>query len=210
MNTIKNYKIALWNSIQKLFKSKGDSLLLLTKMALVVGAVAGSGTSLHAQSSVKVKSVKVLDLPEIKTYEYLPQVVQDMPLELQYFNGKESVTTSFGKLKENFVQLFFWDASYPEHYTDLKRIYDYREAMGLHSNVILVVSKMDKATLEKVKLTLERFKKEFDVKMDIACIIGNPNLDKLFRLAAFPKYAQINKDAVFYSEMSVEDMFKSF
>lgn len=209
MKSIKIYKIALWTSVQKLFKSGGDSLLLLTKMALVVGAVAGSGTSLLAQSSLKVKSVKILDLPEIKTYEYLPQVVQDMPLELQYFNGKESVTTSFGKLKENFVQMFFWDASYPEHYTDLKRIFDYGEEMGAHSTFILVVSKSDQATLDGVKAACARFKKEFEVDMDMAFVVGNPNLDKLFKLAVFPKYVQINKDAVFVSEKSAVEVIKN-
>lgn len=210
MKRIEIYKIALWDSIQKLFKSGGDSILLMSKVLLVVVTVAASGTSLLAQAKVTVKPVKLLDLPEIKPNEHLPQVVQDMPLEFQYFNGDKNKTSTFREMNKNFVQLFFWDASYPAHYTDLKRIYDYREAMGRHSNVILVISKHDQETLEKVKSTLEKYKKEFDVKMDIACIIGNQNLDKLFRVGAFPKYAQINKDSVYYSEMSVDAMFKSF
>ncbi|AIM37241.1 hypothetical protein KO02_11480 [Sphingobacterium sp. ML3W] len=208
MNTIKNYKIALWTSVQKLFKSGGDSLLLLSKVLLAVATLAVSGTSLLAQSSIEIKPVKLLDLPEIKTYEYLPQVVQDMPLELQYFNGKEPVTTSFGALKENFVQLFFWDTSYPEHYADLKRIFEYGEEMGAQSTFMLVVSKSDQATLDGIKADLDRFKKELEVDMDIAFVIGNPNLDKLFKMDVFPKYVQINKDAVFLPEQAAVDLFK--
>ncbi|AIM39009.1 hypothetical protein KO02_21660 [Sphingobacterium sp. ML3W] len=210
MNTIKIYISSVWAKVQKLFKSGGEGFLLVGKVLVVAAIITVNIHSVRAQSKVEVKPVKLLDLPEIKPYEPLPYVVQDMPLELQYFNGDNNKTSTFREMNKNYVQLFFWDASYPEHYTDLKRIYDYREAMGRHSNVILVISKTDKATLEKVKLTLERFKKEFDVKMDIACIIGNPNLDKLFRVGAFPKYAQVNKDAVYYSEMSVDAMFKSF
>lgn len=178
-------------------------------MVLVVVTVAVSATSLLAQSNIKVRPVKLLELSELKKFQPLPEVVQHMPLELQYFNGKESVTTSFGKLKENFVQLFFWDASYPEHYSDLKNIFDYGEKMGTHSTFILIISKTDQATLDGVKAACERFKKEFEVDMDIAFIIGNPNLDKLFKLDVFPKYVQFNKDAVFVSEMSVVDLFKS-
>lgn len=209
MKTNHIYEITLWRYLQKLFKSKGDSLLLISTMLLTVIIVAVNVGSLSAQSkNKKGTTVKVLDLPELKQYEYLPDVVQDMPLELQYFNGKPSVKTSFRDLRENFVQLFFWDASYADHLTDLKKIYDYKEEMGNMSTFILVISKKDKATLDNVKATLDRFNKEFQIDTDIACVIGNTNLDQIFKVNAFPKYVQINKDAVFVSEKAAEELFK--
>lgn len=210
MNTYQIYINSVWRKIQKLFRSKGESLLMISTTVLTVIIVAVNAGSLSAQSKITVKPVKLLELPEVKRLQPLPDVVQDMPLELQYFNGDKNTTSTFREMNKNYVQLFFWDASYPAHYTDLKRIYDYREAMGPYSNVILVISKHDQETLEKVKSILEKYKKEFSVNMDIACVIGNPNLDKLFKIDVFPKYAQINKDAIFYSEMSVDAMFKSF
>lgn len=208
MKTNHIYEITLWKYLQKLFKSKGDSLLLISTIVLTVIIVAVNAGSLSAQSKDKKGTVKIQDLPEIKQYEYLPDAVQDMPLELQYFNGKPTVRTSFRDLSENFVQLFFWDTSYPGHYTDLKKIFEYKEEMGNMSTFILVISKKDKATLNNVKTTLDRFNKEFQIDTDIACVIGNTNLDQIFKVNAFPKYVQINKDAVFVSEKAAEELFK--
>ncbi|WP_400261921.1 hypothetical protein ACFX5U_20430 [Sphingobacterium sp. SG20118] len=209
MNTIKIYKIALWSCLQKLFKSSGEGFLLVGKVLMLILLGLVQLDNVTAQSKVEVKPVKLLDLPEVKRLQPLPDAVQDMPLELQYFNGDKNSTTTFRAMNKNYVQLFFWDTSYPEHYTDLKKIYDYREAMGPYSNVILVISKYDQETLEKVKATLEKYTKEFSVNMDMACVIGNPNLDKLFKLDVFPKYIQIDKDAVFAADLTVDQMFKS-
>lgn len=213
---MKSYKIyhiskaVLWNYLQKLFRSKGDSVLMFSKMLLMATVIIANINILSAQTKSKPSSVThAKQLPEIKQYEYLPDAVQDMPLELQYFDGKAKVMSSFRKLSENFVQLFFWDASYADHLTDLKKIYDYKEEMGASSTFILVISKHDKGTMARIASALERFKKEYQVDMDIASIIGNTNLDKLFKAPVFPKYVQINPKAVFVTESSLAELLKN-
>lgn len=209
MNTINIYIRSVWTKLQKLFKSGGEGFLLVGKVSVLILLVLVQVDNVTAQSKVIVKPVEQLDLHELKKFEVMPDAVQDMPLEFQYFNGKPNVTTSFRALKENFVQLFFWDTSYSEHYTDLKKIYDYKEEMSVFSTFFLVISKSDKATLDQVMTTCARFKREFLVDMDIACVIGNSNLDKLFKVPVFPKYVQINKDAVFVDEITVDNVFKN-
>lgn len=213
---MKSYKIyhisktVLWNYLQKLFRSKGDSVLMFNKMLLMATVIIANINILSAQTKSKPSSAAhAKQLPEIKQYEYLPDAVQDMPLELQYFDGKAKVMSSFRKLSENFVQLFFWDASYVDHLTDLKKIYDYKEEMGASSTFILVISKHDKGTMARIASALERFKKEYQVDMDIASIIGNTNLDKLFKVPVFPKYVQINPKAVFVTESSLAELLKN-
>ncbi|MCS3557429.1 MULTISPECIES: hypothetical protein [unclassified Sphingobacterium] len=213
---MKSYKIyhiskaVLWNYLQKLFRSKGDSILMFNKMLLMVTVIIAQINLSSAQTkSNHSVATKTKQIPEIKQYEYLPDAVQDMPLELQYFDGKAKVMSSFRKLSENFVQLFFWDASYADHLTDLKKIYDYKEEMGASSTFILVISKHDKGTMARIASALERFKKEYRVDMDIASIIGNTNLDKLFKVPVFPKYVQINPKAVFVTESSLAELLKN-
>lgn len=209
MKTEKIYNNTLWNYLQKLFRSKGDSILVAGKVILVL-ALLIMHFNLAAQTSKKdgIKT-ELKELPEIKRWDVLPDAVQDMPLELQYFDGKANVMSAFRKLSENFVQLFFWDASYADHLTDLKQIYDYKERMGASSTFILVISKQDKETLEKVTSAVESFKKEYQVDMDIPCIIGNTNLDQLFKVPVFPKYVQINPKAVFVNENSLAELLKN-
>jgi len=192
MKSYKIYKISkavLWNYLQKLFRSKGDSVLMISKMLLMVTVLIAQINLSSAQTNNKeVSKTEMKSLPEIKKWDVLPDAVQDMPLELQNFDGKAKVMSSFRKLSEHFVQLFFWDASYADHLTDLKKIYDYKERMGASSTFIIVISKRDKSTMARVASALERFKKEYQVDMDIACIIGNKNLDQLFKAPVFPKY----------------------
>ncbi|MEN5054034.1 hypothetical protein [Sphingobacterium kitahiroshimense] len=213
---MKSYKIhhiskaVLWNYLQKLFRSKGDNVLMSSKMMLMATVIIAQINLLSAQTKSKHSvATQTKQIPEIKQYEYLPDAVQDMPLELQYFDGKAKVMSSFRKLSENFVQLFFWDASYADHLTDLKKIYDYKEEMGASSTFILVISKHDKGTMARIASALERFKKEYQVDMDIASIIGNTNLDKLFEAPVFPKYVQINPKAVFVTESSLAELLKN-
>nr|WP_315402001.1 hypothetical protein [uncultured Sphingobacterium sp.] len=202
MKTNHIYETTLWGYLQKVFKSKGDSLLLISTMLLTVIIVAVNVGSISAQSKNK-ENTEFMSIPEIKKWDVLPDAVQDMSLELQYFDGKAKVMSSFRKLSENFVQLFFWNASYADHLTDLKKIYDYKEKMGASSTFIIVISKHDKASMARVASALERFKKEYQVDMDIACIIGNTNLDQIFKAPVFPKYVQINAKAVFADESSL-------
>lgn len=210
MKTYNIYKTTIWNYLQKLFRSKGDSILVAGKIVLVSALIIVHFNLSSAQTKDKhIGATITKQLPEIKQYEYLPDAVQDMPLELQYFNGKPRVISSFRKLNENFVQLFFWDASYADHLTDLKKIYDYKEEMGASSTFILVISKHDKGTMARIASALERFKKEYQVDMDIASIIGNTNLDKLFEAPVFPKYVQINPKAVFVAESSLAELLKN-
>lgn len=210
MKTFKIYKTTLWNYLQKLFRSKGESMLLVGKIILALVIVIVHSNELYAQTKNKqANAADINQLPLIKKFEYLPDVVQDMPLELQYFDGKAKVMSSFRNLNENFVQLFFWDASYADHLTDLKKIYDYKERMGASSTFIIVISKKDKATSAQVRAALERFKQQYQVDMDIACIIGNTSLDQLFKASVFPKYVQINPKAVFANESSLAELFKN-
>lgn len=199
-----------WNYLQKLFRSKGDSVLMFSKMLLMVTVIIAQINLSCAQNNDKRSiTTNTQQLPELKQYEYLPDAVQDMPLELQYLNGKPKVMSSFRKLSKDHVQLFFWDASYAGHLTDLKKIYDYKEEMGASSTFILVISKQDNGTMASIASALERFKKEYEVDMDIACIIGNSNLDQLFKAPVFPKYVQINPKAVFVTESSLTELLKN-
>ena len=210
MKTFKIYKTTLWNYLQKLFRSKGESMLLVGKIILALVIMIVHSNELSAQTKNKqANAADTNQLPLIKKFEYLPDVVQDMPLELQYFDGKAKVMSSFRNLNENFVQLFFWDASYADHLTDLKKIYDYKERMGTSSTFIIVISKKDKETSAQLRAALERFKQQYQVDMDIACIIGNTNLDQLFKAPVFPKYVQINPKAVFANESSLAELFKN-
>ena len=213
---MKSYKIyhiskaVLWNYLEKLFRSKGNRVLVLSKMLpMVVLMIMQINLSSGQTKHKHLGNVNTKQLPEIKQYEYLPDAVQDMPLELQYFDGKAKVMSSFRKLSKDHVQLFFWDASYADHLTDLKKIYDYKEEMGASSTFIIVINKQDKATMARVASALERFKKEYQVDMDIASVIGNTNLDKLFKVPVFPKYVQINPKAVFVAESSLADLLKN-
>ncbi|MEN5231864.1 hypothetical protein [Sphingobacterium faecium] len=210
MKTFKIYKTTLWNYLQKLFRSKGESMLLVGKIILALVIMIVHSKELSAQTKSKqANDANINQLPLIKKFEYLPDVVLDMPLELEYFDGKAKVMSSFRKLNETFVQLFFWDASYADHLTDLKKIYDYKERMGASSTFIIVISKKDKATSAQVSAALERFKQQYQVDMDIACIIGNTNIDQLFKAPVFPKYVQINPKAVFANESSLAELFKN-
>lgn len=208
MKTYNIYKNTIWNQLQKLFRSKGDSILVAGKIVLVSALSIVHFNLSSAQTKEKSKT-ELKQLPEIKKWDVLPDAVQDMPLELQYFDGKAKVISSFRKLSKDHVQLFFWDASYADHLTDLKKIYDYKEEMGASSTFILVISKRDKATLAQVTSAVEGFKKEYQVDMDIACVIGNTNLDQLFKVPIFPKYVQINPKAVFVNESSLTELLKN-
>jgi len=110
MNTDDRYKIKLWGYLKKLFKSKGDSILLIGKMLLFTLMCNAFMVNTYAQTPRKDSGVNGFgQIIPLQVGDTVPDELWDMPLEIINPSTQNKTSTLADYKGQKLLVLDFWN-----------------------------------------------------------------------------------------------------
>lgn len=175
------YISKLWSYLQKLMRSGGEGFLLVGKMMMVILLVMG------------VKEGKGQEIKPLKSGELIPDAVWLTPLHLNYLNGEQK-TINFSDLKGKLILFDFWATTCPSCIEGIPKMEDYQKQYTDSIVVILVNSKRNKDTPQKIKNTVERYKENYGYTIALPTLYDDTLFTQLFPHNTIPNVAWISPE----------------
>lgn len=170
-------------------KTNVCTVLLITLMANVFISFAqmprkGGGTDASA------------NFMRLKPGDKIPDAVWNMPLELNSFDG-EKKKIKLADLREKIILLDFWATTCPSCIENIPHMEEIQERYRNDVTVLLVNSKRNKDTPDRIKKVLERYKDKYNYNIQLSTILDDSLLTTLFPHNTIPNITWINKDGIF-------------
>ncbi|WP_400263289.1 hypothetical protein ACFX5U_09625 [Sphingobacterium sp. SG20118] len=117
----------------------------------------------------------------LKVNDYLPEEVWNHHFNFTYLDGKSQEEKQLSEYKGKMLYFFFWDTSYPNSYTDLRKLYEMCLIPTDKFAVFIVHSRKSKDTPRLLKAMMDRFQKEYGDVMDTPLIMDDEFFTSLFQ-----------------------------
>ncbi|AIM39008.1 hypothetical protein KO02_21650 [Sphingobacterium sp. ML3W] len=137
----------------------------------------------------------------LKKDEFLPEEAWNHRFKFSYLNGKPQEEHQLSEYKGKTLYFFFWDASYPNSYSDLRKLYEICLISSDQFASFVVHSKKSKDTQKQLKAMMDCFEKEYGDVMDTPIIMEDEFFTTLFQPSQLLHYTLIlNNGMVHMSE----------
>ncbi|MEN5376515.1 TlpA family protein disulfide reductase [Sphingobacterium kitahiroshimense] len=176
------YISKLWSYLQKLVRSKGEGYLFVGKFFVAVLLVVGS-----------VNGVRGQEIKPLKNGELIPDAVWLSPLQLTYFNGEQKVIT-LSDLRGKLILFDFWATTCPSCIEGIPKMEDYQKQYKDSIVVILVNSKRNKDTPQKIQNTVKRYKETYGYTIALPTLYDDTLFTQLFPHNTIPNVAWISPE----------------
>lgn len=117
----------------------------------------------------------------LKSNDFLPKEAWNHRFKFTYLDGSPQVEKQLSEYKGKMLYFFFWDASYPNAYSDLRKLYEMCLIPTDKFTVFIVHSKKSKDTQKELKAMMDRFQKEYGDVMDAPLIMEDEFFTSLFQ-----------------------------
>ncbi len=170
--------------------------------------------SLSAQTPRKDSGADGLSsLVALKPGDKIPDAVWNQSLELNYFNGKKK-TIKFADLKGKLILLDFWSTGCPSCIEGIPDMELIQQRFQDKVQVVMVNSKRNKDTPERVKKRFKKYKEDFNYTPVLPTILNDTLFTSLFPHNTLPTIGIINPEGEFvlnsYASSITEDIIKDF
>lgn len=117
----------------------------------------------------------------LKPNDFLPEDAWNYRFKFTYLDGRPQEEKQLSDYKGKMLYFFFWDTSYPNSYSDLRKLYEMCLIPTDKFAVFIVHSKKSKDTPRQLKAMMDRFQKEFGDVMDAPLIMDDEYFTSLFK-----------------------------
>ncbi|MCW2262099.1 MULTISPECIES: TlpA family protein disulfide reductase [Sphingobacterium] len=188
------YISKLWSYLQKLMRSGGEGYLLVGKFFVAVLLVMGS---------VKVGIGQ--EIKALKSGESIPDFVWEMPMELEYFNGKKE-KVHLSDYKGKVIVFDFWSTGCKSCIEGIPKLELIQERFKNNLVVIMVNSKRNRDTAERIAKRFQKYKKDFNYTPSLATITDDTVFTILFKHNVLPTVAVINSKGEFVATTGANNL----
>jgi Thiol-disulfide isomerase and thioredoxins len=161
---------------------------------LVIVLLLVSMFSLSAQTPRKDSGAN--GLTALKPGEPIPDAVWEMPLELNYFDGKKK-TVKLADYRNKLIILDFWSTGCASCIEGIPKMELYQQRFKDDIVVLLVNSKRNKDTAKRIKTRFEKYRLDFNYTPILPTILDDTVFTTLIEHNTLPRIAIINKAGVF-------------